>query len=86
VLHATRASAALARVPTQTTVLQKTIIEKFEKHADVGYAFILLTPDEVSYLVAEEKIADEDRKKELRARPNVIFEFELAAAGYSVKL
>lgn len=27
-----------------------TIIEKFEKHSDVGYAFILLTPDEVAYL------------------------------------
>ncbi len=53
----------------------QTIIEKFEKHADVGYAFILLTPDEVTYLRKEESIDDKDRKKELRARPNVIFEF-----------
>lgn len=32
-----------------------TIIEKFEKHSDVGYAFILLTPDEVAYTI-EQKI------------------------------
>lgn len=53
----------------------QTIIEKFEKHADVGYAFILFTPDEISYLSKEESLNDVDRKKELRARPNVIFEF-----------
>lgn len=52
-----------------------TVIEKFEKHSDVGYAFILLTPDEVAYLVADDPKPDTDRKKELRARPNVIFEF-----------
>jgi predicted nucleotide-binding protein len=52
-----------------------TIIEKFEKHSDVGYAFILLTPDEVAYLAPEEGKADKDRQKEFRARPNVIFEF-----------
>jgi predicted nucleotide-binding protein len=52
-----------------------TIIEKFEKHSDVGYAFILLTPDEVAYLASEEGMPDEHRKKEFRARPNVIFEF-----------
>lgn len=52
-----------------------TVIEKFEKHSDVGYAFILLTPDEVAYLKADEDKNDRDRKKESRARPNVIFEF-----------
>lgn len=52
-----------------------TVIEKFEKHSDVGYAFILLTPDEISYLAAEEAKPDVERKKERRARPNVIFEF-----------
>ena len=52
-----------------------TVIEKFEKHADVGYAFILLTPDEIAYLAKEEALADSKRKKERRARPNVIFEF-----------
>ena len=53
----------------------QTIIEKFEKHSDVGYAFILLTPDEVAYLRSEDAKPDDERKKELRARPNVIFEF-----------
>lgn len=52
-----------------------TIIEKFEKHSDVGYAFILLTPDEIAYLTAEEDKPDTERSKESRARPNVIFEF-----------
>ncbi|KRP74955.1 TIR domain-containing protein [Pseudomonas paralactis] len=52
-----------------------TIIEKFEKHSDVGYVFILLTPDEIAYLVAEEEKPDSERNKEFRARPNVIFEF-----------
>jgi predicted nucleotide-binding protein len=52
-----------------------TVIEKFEKHSDVGYAFILLTPDEVAYLKADAEKPDDQRKKENRARPNVIFEF-----------
>ena len=53
----------------------QTIIEKFEKHSDVGFAFILLTPDEVAYLADQETLEDSKRKKEWRARPNVIFEF-----------
>ncbi|OZC35705.1 nucleic acid-binding protein [Marinobacter vinifirmus] len=52
-----------------------TIIEKFEKHSDVGYAFILLTPDEVAYGANEDGKPDQERTKELRARPNVVFEF-----------
>jgi predicted nucleotide-binding protein len=52
-----------------------TLIEKFEKYSDVGYAFILLTPDEISYLQSETPKDDKDRNKEFRARPNVIFEF-----------
>ncbi len=52
-----------------------TIIEKFEKHSDVGYAFILLTPDEIAYIKADESKDDNARHKEFRARPNVIFEF-----------
>jgi len=52
-----------------------TIIEKFEKHSDVGYAFILLTPDEIAYICSEDRKPDAERKKEFRARPNVIFEF-----------
>lgn len=53
----------------------QTIIEKFEKHSDVGYAFILLGPDERAYLSLESNLPDLDRKTEYRARPNVIFEF-----------
>ncbi len=54
----------------------QTVIEKFEKHgSDVGYAFILLTPDEIAYLAHEDSLPDSGRKKEKRARPNVIFEF-----------
>lgn len=52
-----------------------TVIEKFEKHSDVGYAFILLTPDEVAYVVTEAGKPEAERKIEVRARPNVIFEF-----------
>jgi predicted nucleotide-binding protein len=52
-----------------------TVIEKFEKHSDVGYAFILLTPDEFAYLAAESGKPDADRDKERRARPNVVFEW-----------
>ena len=53
----------------------QTIIEKFEKHSDVGYAFILLTPDEIAYTIDQDSAEDSRRKKEKRARPNVIFEF-----------
>jgi predicted nucleotide-binding protein len=53
----------------------KTVIEKFEANSDVAFVFILLTPDEIAYTIDQEKIPDSDRKKEYRARPNVIFEF-----------
>jgi predicted nucleotide-binding protein len=53
----------------------QTIIEKFEKHGDVGYVFVLLTPDEIAYLAKDANKPDEERTKEFRARPNVIFEF-----------
>ena len=52
-----------------------TIIEKFEKHSDVGFAFVLLTPDEVAYTVDQEAVPEGQRTTERRARPNVIFEF-----------
>ncbi len=71
----------LAEIGLEPVVLHRkpdegqTIIEKIEKHSDVGYAFILLTPDEVAYLANEESKPDTERKKEKRARPNVIFEF-----------
>lgn len=48
-----------------------TLIEKLEKHSDVGFAFILLTPDDVG-----ESIENKDNLKP-RARQNVVFEFGL---------
>ena len=47
----------------------RTIIEKFEDYADVGFAVVLLTPDDVG--------AVKDREADLRprARQNVVFEF-----------
>ena len=53
----------------------RTIIEKLEEHSDVGFAFILLTPDEIAYTVDQKDLVDTERTNEYRARPNVIFEF-----------
>jgi predicted nucleotide-binding protein len=53
----------------------RTLIEKFEQHANVGYAFVLLTPDDVAYSATDESKPDTKRKKERRARQNVILEF-----------
>ncbi len=53
----------------------RTLIEKFEHHSDVGFAFILLTADDVAYTADEDVLPDDHRKKEFRARPNVTFEF-----------
>lgn len=52
-----------------------TVIEKFEKHSDVNYAIILLTPDDMGCTVEEGQKKNEERKFEIRARQNVIFEF-----------
>jgi predicted nucleotide-binding protein len=51
----------------------KTIIEKFEKEADVGFAIALLTSDDTA-------ICKRDQKKETRARQNVVFELGYFAA------
>lgn len=53
----------------------RTVIEKFEAHSDVGYVFVLLTPDEFAYLAPDAEVPESDRNIELRSRPNVIFEF-----------
>jgi predicted nucleotide-binding protein len=50
-----------------------TVIEKFEQYADVGFAIILLTPDEVAFRAHTEDPTKDDGS--LRARPNVLFEF-----------
>jgi predicted nucleotide-binding protein len=47
----------------------RTIIEKFEKHAEVQFAVILLTPDEIGRLNSEP-----NQPFEQQARQNVIFE------------
>lgn len=54
----------------------KTIIEKFEKNTlNVGYAFVLLTPDDVGGLQAVVNSDSPDSKKlEPRARENVLLE------------
>lgn len=53
----------------------RTIIEKFEAYSDVGFAFVLLTPDEIAYVATEADRDESERTTEKRARPNVIFEF-----------
>lgn len=55
-----------------------TLIEKLEKHSDVGFAFILLTPDDIGGDI-EDKESLEKNKENLkpRARQNVVFEFGL---------
>ena len=47
----------------------RTIIEKFEHHAQVGFAIALLTPDDVGAL------QEDASNLKPRARQNVIFEF-----------
>lgn len=47
--------------------LGRTVIEKFEAHADVGFAVVLLTPDDLGMLASAEKLNP-------RARQNVILE------------
>lgn len=81
-LAKTNLEVLLQEMGLETIVLHRqadegqTVIEKFEKHgSDVGYAFILLTPDEIAYLAHEDSLLDSERQKEKRARPNVIFEF-----------
>jgi len=46
----------------------KTVIEKFEKYSEVGFAIVLLTSDDIGYP------KDKPEKKKPRARQNVIFE------------
>ncbi len=51
----------------------QTIIEKFEKHSDVGYAIILLTADEVAYTVDQHLLPDERRNHLRCARDRTSF-------------
>lgn len=49
-----------------------TLIEKFEKFADVKYAIVLLTPDDIGAL--SENVPREALNYQFRARQNVVFE------------
>jgi predicted nucleotide-binding protein len=49
-----------------------TLIEKFEKHTDVKYAIVLLTPDDIGALYENAPL--ESLNFKFRARQNVIFE------------
>lgn len=51
----------------------QTIIEKFEKHSSVGYAFILLTPDDE--VIIKRNDNGNVKQTEFQSRPNVLFEF-----------
>lgn len=51
-----------------------TIIEKFEKHSDVQYAFVLLTPDDIGIPINKFDEKSPLTNYEFRARQNVIFE------------
>jgi predicted nucleotide-binding protein len=51
-----------------------TLIEKIEENSDVGFAVILLTPDDVGYSAQEAVKEDSQRIKNSRARQNVILE------------
>lgn len=55
----------------------KTIIEKFERHADVDFAVVLFTPDDVGYPI------NKAEQSQPRARQNVVLElgFFLGALG-----
>lgn len=57
----------------------RTIIEKFEEESDVGFAVVLLTPDDVG------GIAKIPRKLRSRARQNVIFELGYFAGALGRK-
>lgn len=54
---------SLAEIPGRG----RTIIEKFEQHAQVGFAIVLLTPDDAGSLQGDTNLSP-------RARQNVIFE------------
>lgn len=51
----------------------RTIIEKLEKYSDVGYAFVILTPDDVGGPSKDRRILRFEGKE--RARQNVVLEF-----------
>jgi predicted nucleotide-binding protein len=73
----------LERLELEAVILEEkpnegqTIIEKFEAHSDVGYAIVLLTPDDVGGV--------DDQKLQPRARQNVILELGYFVGALSRK-
>lgn len=65
----------LEQLKLETSILHEqpnqglTIIEKFEKHAQVGFAVALLTPDDIG------AFQEDMENLKSRARQNVVFEF-----------
>jgi predicted nucleotide-binding protein len=51
----------------------RTIIEKLEKHSDVGFAFVLLTPDDAGYCQYERLLSDYIDIKKLPTLKNLRF-------------
>lgn len=70
----------LRRVNLQPVVLHRevdeglTVIEKFEKHSDVNYAVVLLTPDDIVQPTSNQELGKARSPQEYRARQNVVFE------------
>ncbi|GGB81493.1 hypothetical protein GCM10011352_04050 [Marinobacterium zhoushanense] len=51
-----------------------TVIEKFEKHSEVAFAIVLLSPDDLCLPKDDLEKTDDQRDYNFRARQNVIFE------------
>ena len=58
----------------------RTIVEKLEKYSDVGYAFVILTPDDIGSFIGKMTYVNSGALKP-RARQNVVLEF-----GYFIGL
>lgn len=71
----------LTRIGLEPVVLHReadgglTVIEKFERYANVRFAFVLLTPDDIAFEAGKIALDDKGRDMEYRARQNVLFEF-----------
>ena len=58
---------------TEETRDKNTAMGKFEKHSDVYYAIILLTPDDVGFPGSDLKKKDEERKKRNHPQRRILF-------------
>lgn len=60
----------------------RTIIEKLEKHSDVGYTFVILTPDDVGYCQDDVESVFDDATKEKHPRLKHVIDF--LKEGYDI--